>query len=39
LPDAIARQLGGSLVWKSGDDQGQWIGLIRFNRQFEATLH
>ena len=37
-PEAIARQLGGELVWKSTDDQGQWIGLIRFNRQFEAAL-
>ncbi len=36
-PDNIARQLGGNLVWKSSDDQGQWIGLIRFNRQFEAN--
>jgi hypothetical protein len=39
LPEAIAHQLGGTVVWKSGDDQGQWIGLIRFNRQFEASLH
>lgn len=38
LPDAIAHQLGGTVVWKSSDDQGQWIGLIRFNRQFEASL-
>jgi hypothetical protein len=37
-PDTIARQLGGNLVWKSGDGQGQWIGLIRFNRQFEAMV-
>lgn len=37
-PEAIAHQLGGTVVWKSGDDQGQWIGLIRFNRQFEASL-
>ncbi|HEY1985579.1 MAG TPA: glycosyltransferase [Terracidiphilus sp.] len=36
-PDAIARQLGGELVWRK-DDQGGWIGLIRFNRQFEAAL-
>ena len=35
-PDTIARQLGGNLVWKDGDGQGQWIALIRFNRQFEA---
>lgn len=37
-PEAIAHQLGGALVWKSGDSQGQWIGIIRFNRQFEARL-
>jgi hypothetical protein len=29
--------LGGTLVWKR-EDQGQWIALIRFNRQFEASL-
>ena len=36
-PDAIAAQLGGSLVWER-DDQGMWVALIRFNRQFEASL-
>jgi 4-amino-4-deoxy-L-arabinose transferase-like glycosyltransferase len=36
-PERIANQLGGALVWKR-DDHGQWIGLIRFNRQFEAAL-
>jgi hypothetical protein len=36
-PEAIARQLGGELVWKK-EDQGQWVALIRFNRQFEARL-
>jgi hypothetical protein len=36
-PEAIARELGGDLVWKK-EDQGQWIALIRFNRQFEAQL-
>jgi hypothetical protein len=36
-PEAIARKLGGDLVWKR-EDQGQWIALIRFNRQFEARL-
>jgi hypothetical protein len=36
-PEAIARELGGDLVWKK-EDQGQWIALIRFNRQFEARL-
>jgi hypothetical protein len=34
-PEEIARQLHGDLVWKQ-QDQGQWIALIRFNRQFEA---
>ena len=36
-PEAIAIALHGSLVWKQ-EDQGQWVALIRFNRQFEATL-
>jgi hypothetical protein len=36
-PEAVALQLGGQLVWRR-DDQGGWIGLIRFNRQFEAAL-
>jgi hypothetical protein len=36
-PEAIARELGGDLVWKK-EDQGQWIALIRFNRQFESRL-
>jgi 4-amino-4-deoxy-L-arabinose transferase-like glycosyltransferase len=36
-PEEISRQLAGTLVWK-GEDQGQWIALIRFNRQFEARL-
>jgi hypothetical protein len=36
-PEAIARRLGGTLVWKQEDD-GMWIALIRFNRQFEADL-
>ena len=35
-PEAIAQRLNGTLVWK-GQDQGMWIGLIRFNRQFEAS--
>ncbi len=30
-PEAIARELGGSMVWKKVDD-GMWIALIRFNR-------
>jgi hypothetical protein len=37
-PEEIAYKLGGQLVWK-GEDQGMWIGLIRFNRQFEAGAH
>jgi 4-amino-4-deoxy-L-arabinose transferase-like glycosyltransferase len=36
-PEAIAHELGGTLEWK-GEDQGMWIALIRFNRQFEARL-
>ena len=36
-PEAIAIQLHGSMVWKQ-EDHGQWIALIRFNRQFEAQL-
>ena len=34
-PEEIAHQLNGTMVWKR-EDQGQWIALIRFNRQFEA---
>jgi hypothetical protein len=38
-PEAIAQQLHGALVWRWEDKgQGQWIALIRFNRQFEARL-
>ena len=36
-PEAIARELGGTLVWKKVD-QGQWVALIRFNRVVEARL-
>jgi 4-amino-4-deoxy-L-arabinose transferase-like glycosyltransferase len=36
-PEEIARQLGGKLLWMK-TDQGQWIALIRFNRQFDAKL-
>ncbi|MFZ1083583.1 MAG: glycosyltransferase family 39 protein [Terracidiphilus sp.] len=36
-PEQIARELGGTLVWKQ-QDQGQWIALIRFNRQFDARM-
>ncbi|HUB52585.1 MAG TPA: hypothetical protein VL986_10575 [Terracidiphilus sp.] len=34
-PEMIARQLGGSMVWKYAD-HGEWVALIRFNRQIEA---
>jgi hypothetical protein len=37
-PEAIALQLHGDMVWKQ-EDHGQWIALIRFNRQFEAQLN
>ncbi len=36
-PQVIAQRLGGTLVWRR-DDDGMWIALIRFNRQFEARL-
>jgi len=36
-PEAIARQLHGSLEWKQ-EDQGLWVGLIRFNRALDAKL-
>ncbi len=36
-PEMIARQLGGTMVWKR-DDDGMWIALIRFDRQVEARL-
>lgn len=34
-PETIAKMLGGDMVWKLEDD-GMWVGLIRFNRQVEA---
>jgi hypothetical protein len=36
-PETIARELNGTLVWK-GEDQGMWMAVIRFNRQYEARL-
>jgi hypothetical protein len=36
-PEAIALQLGGTLVWKRVD-HGMWIALIRFNRAVEARV-
>jgi 4-amino-4-deoxy-L-arabinose transferase-like glycosyltransferase len=37
-PETVAARLGGTLAWRQ-EDHGQWIGLIRFNRQFEAANH
>jgi 4-amino-4-deoxy-L-arabinose transferase-like glycosyltransferase len=34
-PEAIAKQLGGQIVWQK-EDQGQWIALIRFERILNA---
>ena len=36
-PEEIARELGGTLVWKK-EDQGQWVALIRFNRVLDARV-
>jgi len=36
-PETIARQLGGTMVWKR-DDDGMWVALIRFDRQVEARV-
>ena len=36
-PEAIARQLGGTLVWRR-DHDGMWIALIRFDYPVEARL-
>jgi hypothetical protein len=36
-PEVIARELGGDLVWK-GEDQGQWVALIRFERVLNARV-
>jgi len=36
-PEVIARQLGGTMVWRLRDD-GMWIALIRFDRPVEARL-
>jgi hypothetical protein len=36
-PEAIALRLHGTLIWQR-EDHGQWIALIRFNRQFEAGM-
>jgi hypothetical protein len=37
-PEAIARQLHGTLVWQQDDHQGQWAAIIRFQRQYEAKI-
>jgi 4-amino-4-deoxy-L-arabinose transferase-like glycosyltransferase len=36
-PEAIAKQLGGNLVWEKMD-QGQWVALIRFERVLDARV-
>jgi hypothetical protein len=36
-PEAIAHDLGGTLVWKR-EDHGMWIGLIRFERRLDARV-
>ena len=36
-PEAIAKQLGGELVWEK-EDQGQWVALIRFDRVLAAQV-
>ncbi len=36
-PETIARMLRGEMVWKLEDD-GMWVGIIRFNRQVEAHV-
>ena len=35
-PEEIAKALGGTMVWKQ-EDQGQWIALIRFERQLVSA--
>ena len=37
-PERIARQLGGTMVWKR-DDDGMWIALISFNHAVNARLN
>jgi hypothetical protein len=37
-PEAIARQLGGDLVWEQDDHQGLWVALIRFQRVLDARV-
>ncbi|HET6169595.1 MAG TPA: glycosyltransferase family 39 protein [Terracidiphilus sp.] len=36
-PEVIARKLGGKTIWQ-GEDHEMWIALLRFNRQFEASV-
>jgi hypothetical protein len=40
-PQAIAHQLGGTIVWQQDDHQGQWAAVLRFQREYEAqnTIH
>jgi len=37
-PGAVARQLGGDIVWQRSDDL-QWAAVLRFHRMVEAQLH
>jgi hypothetical protein len=37
-PEAIAQQLGGTIVWKERSSD-QWAAVLRFNRQFEARMN
>jgi hypothetical protein len=36
-PQEVAKRLGGDLVWQK-EDHGQWVGLIRFERVFNARM-
>jgi hypothetical protein len=36
-PEVIAHRLNGTIGWRA-QDHGMWTGVLRFNRQFEATL-
>ncbi|KAA6461309.1 glycosyltransferase family 39 protein [Acidobacteria bacterium AB60] len=35
-PEVIARRLNGTVAWRA-QDHGMWAGVLRFNRQFEAS--
>jgi hypothetical protein len=36
-PEMIGHRLNGTVAWRAQDD-GMWVGVLRFNRQFEARL-